>query len=93
MDLDEEELSLLNNVSENGIFLEDSSEEAKNQVSGIIQDALAFPVDELDPDLIRKLYYGECQIYRLNHFQFCHTFVTILNFPQRNISNQRLHSV
>merc|ERR1712131_217753 len=62
MDLDEEELSLLNNISENGSFLEDSSEEAKNQVSGIIQDALAFPVDELDPDLIRKLYYAAGQL-------------------------------
>lgn len=72
MDLDEEELSLLNNISENGNFLEDSSEETKNQVSGIIQDALAFPVDELDPDLIRKFYYGECQILRL-------IFVTLLS--------------
>ena len=88
MDLDEDELSLLNNISENGNFLEDSSEEAKNQVSGIIQDALAFPFDELDPDLIRKLYYGECQIWRFNFV----TLFTILNFPQRKSRNQRLHS-
>ena len=58
MDLESSEIDLLNDISENGNYLEDSSDEVRDQVSNIIRDAEISEVEQLEPDLLKKLLNG-----------------------------------
>ena len=59
MDLEESEIELLNDIAENGSYLEDSNDELREQVSSIIRDAELSQIDQLEPDLLKKLLNGK----------------------------------
>lgn len=80
--LDEEDLNLINNISENETYLEDSTDETKDHVLSLIEDV---PFTELGNEEQIKLYMGayrglyNCRnayhVYYSNHFFYFNYFI------------------
>jgi len=69
MDLEESEIELLNDIAENGSYLEDSNDELREQVSSIIRDAELSQIDQLEPDLLKKLLNASRQLLVIREFE------------------------
>ena len=62
MSLNEDEINLLNNISENETYLEDSGDDVKDQLFEVIEHAA---YEQLNPEEQAKLYNGNSLIFHI----------------------------